>query len=107
MIRVLGMRNKTRFNGVGHRDRSVVSNWALGLTLIALTVAVHAACIALLAVVTLSIRHRVEARNRIRVPHLFTVLTVLIGLIGVLLAALHGIEAALWAVAYVCADQRA
>jgi hypothetical protein len=56
------------------------SSWAWGLALIALTVAIHAAGIALLGVVTQSIRHRVEGRRRVRFHHLFTVLTVPVGI---------------------------
>jgi hypothetical protein len=75
-------------------------NWGWGLALIALTVMVHATAIASMAVLTQSIRRRAETWRHIRVRHLFTVIIGLIGTVGLLLAILHGLEAALWAVAY-------
>jgi hypothetical protein len=48
----------------------------------------------------LSIRSRVEARSSLRFHHLLATVIGLIGMVGLLLAVLHGIEAALWAAAY-------
>ena len=48
---------------------------------------------------TVRIRQRVEQR-RIRLHHLLTVVACVIGAVGLLLAVLHGLEAALWALAY-------
>jgi hypothetical protein len=76
------------------------SNWAWGLALIALTVVIHAAGIDSVAVVTQRIRLRAETWSHIRAHQLFTMIIALIGAVGLLLAVLHGIEAALWAVAY-------
>jgi hypothetical protein len=50
-----------------------------------------------MAIAMLSIRSRVEARSNLRFHHL---LVVVIGVIGVLLAVLHAIEAGMWAVAF-------
>ena len=76
------------------------SNWAWGLSLIALTIAVHATGIASMGLMMLSIRSRVEARSSLRFHHLLATVIGLIGMVGLLLAVLHGIEAALWAFAY-------
>jgi hypothetical protein len=76
------------------------SNWAWGLALIALTTAVHATGIVFMAVAMLHVRVQVETRIHSRLHDLFAILIGLIGAVGLLLAGLHGIEAALWAVAY-------
>ena len=46
------------------------------------------------------IRVRLESANRLRSRQVFTIVIGLIGSVGLLLAALHGIEAGLWAAAY-------
>jgi len=75
-------------------------NWAWGLALVALTMAIHATGVVLLALVNTSIRDRMLNRclgQRYTLP-------IVIGLVaaaGMLLAVLHGIEAAIWAAAYV------
>ena len=76
------------------------SSWAWGLSLIALTMAVHATGVVIMAIAMLSIRSRVEARSSLRFHHLLAVLIGLIGVLGMLLAVLHGIEAGMWAVAF-------
>src|SRR5215469_15015726 len=81
--------------------RPLENNWAWGLSLITLTVAVHATDLASMALPLLSIRIRVETQSRlIRLHHKLIVLIVLITTVGLLLAVLHGIEAGLWAGAY-------
>jgi hypothetical protein len=77
-----------------------LENWAWGLSLIALTITIHAAGVALMAFVTLRIRVRFESENRLGSRQVFSITIGLIGSVGLLLAALHGIEAALWAAAY-------
>ena len=76
------------------------SSWAWGLSLIALTMGVHATGIVIMAIATLNIRSRVEARSSLRFHHLLAVLIGVIAVVGLLLAVLHGIEAGLWAVAF-------
>ena len=76
------------------------SNWAWGLSLIAFTIAIHATGIASMGLMMLSIRSRVEARSSLRFHHLLAVLIGVIGVVGLLLAVLHGIEAGMWAVAF-------
>jgi hypothetical protein len=77
-----------------------LENWAWGLSLIALTITIHAAGVALMAFVTLGIRVRLESENRLGSRQVFAITIALIGSVGLLLAALHGTEAALWAAAY-------
>jgi len=77
-----------------------LENWTWGLSLIALTIAIHVAGVALMAFVTLRIRVRLESENRLGSRQVFSITIGLIGSVGLLLAALHGIEAALWAAAY-------
>jgi hypothetical protein len=77
-----------------------LENWAWGLSLIALTITIHAVGVALMAFVTLRIRARLESENRLGSGQVFAITIGLIGSVGLLLAALHGIEAALWAAAY-------
>jgi len=77
-----------------------LENWTWGLSLIALTMAIHATAIAFMAFAIVRIRVRMESLNRLRLHHVFAIMIGLIGVVGLLLAALHGIEAALWAAAY-------
>jgi hypothetical protein len=77
-----------------------LGNWAWGLSLIALTIMMHVGGVALMAFVTLRIRVRLERENRLKSRQVFAIVIGLIGSVGLLLAVLHGIEAALWAAAY-------
>ena len=65
----------------------------------ALTIAIHATGIALMAFATVRIRVRLEKQNRFEARQVFAIVIGLVGAVGLLLAALHGIEAALWAAA--------
>ena len=77
-----------------------MENWIWGLSLITFTMAIHGAGVLLIALADASIRVRIERQNRLRWRHVLEFFVVLIGMVGLLLAALHGIEAALWAAAY-------
>src|SRR5215471_17060316 len=77
-----------------------LENWAWGLSLIPLTIAMHGAGIILMALAGVSIRARIESRNHLTVRQVAAILIALIGAAGLLLAALHGVEAMLWAAAY-------
>ena len=77
-----------------------MENWTWGLSLIVLTIAIHATGIAFLAFATERIRVRLESLNRLSLRRVFGIVIGLIGVVGLLLAALHGTEAALWAAAY-------
>jgi hypothetical protein len=77
----------------------VEENWTWGLSLIALTIAIHAAGVATMALVLVDVHHRVASRH-LGLRHVFAILIGLIGAVGLLLAILHGIEAGFWAAAY-------
>ena len=69
---------------------SVNRTW--GLSLIALTIAIHAMCVMLMALVGIGIRARLETR-RFGLRHLIPITIGIVGAVGLLLAVLHGIEA--------------
>jgi hypothetical protein len=73
--------------------------WLWGLSLIVLTMAIHATAVVMLAFVGVRIRVRLETRG-LKVWNLIAILICLIGVIGLLLAVLHGIECGIWAAAY-------
>lgn len=77
----------------------MTQDWTWGLSLIALTIVIHALCVAFMALVVLRIEARLENRG-LGIWHAFAIVIATIGAVGLLLAAVHGIEAALWAVAY-------
>ena len=77
-----------------------MENWTWGLSLIALTVAMHGAGVISMALVGVSIRARIKSRNHLSLRHVAAIQIGLIAAVGLLLAALHGMEAALWAAAY-------
>ena len=74
-------------------------NWAWGLSLIALTIAIHTMGVVMMAVAGLRIRARLETRN-LGFGHAILIVIGVVGTGGLLLAVLHGIEAAIWAAAY-------
>ena len=75
-------------------------NWTWGLSLIALTIAIHAMGVVMMAVVAFRIKARLETR-KLRLRHVIAIVIGTVGVVGLLLAVLHGIEAAIWATAYV------
>ena len=77
-----------------------MESWTWGLSLTALTIAMHAAGIILMALAGVSIRARIESRNHLTLRDVAAIQIGLIGAVGLLLAALHGVEAVLWAAAY-------
>ena len=74
-------------------------NWAWGLSLIALTIAIHAMGVVMMAIAGLEIRVRLETRN-LGFRQVILIVTGGVGAVGLLLAVLHGIEATIWAAAY-------
>jgi hypothetical protein len=56
--------------------------------------------VVMMAFVGLRIRARLETRN-LRLRHVISIVIGMVGVVGLLLAMLHGIEAAIWAAAYV------
>jgi len=77
-----------------------LENWAWGLFLTALTMAMHGTGVIFMALAGVSIRARIESQNHLTLRHVAAIQIGLIGTVGLLLAALHGVEAALWAAAY-------
>ena len=61
---------------------------------------IHAMGVVLMALVGLGIRARLETR-KLGLRHLIPITIGIVGAVGLLLAVLHGIEAAIWAAAYV------
>ena len=76
------------------------SGWLWGLSLIVLTIAIHATAVVILAFVGTRVRMRLEIRG-LKLLDLIAILICIIGAIGLLLAVLHGIECWIWAAAYV------
>jgi hypothetical protein len=74
-------------------------NWTWGLSLIALTIAIHAIGVVVLAIVSLRIRVRMANRS-LGLRYVIPIVIGLVAAAGLLLAVLHGIEAAIWAAAY-------
>ena len=77
-----------------------MENWAWGLLLIVLTIAIHTTGVIFMAFPTVRIRDRLESGNRLELRQVLAINIGLVAMVGLLLAALHGIEAALWAAAY-------
>jgi hypothetical protein len=77
-----------------------LDNWIWGLSLIALTLAIHATGVAFMVSALHRLRLRLEGRG-LRFPHVFAIVIGAITGLGLLLAALHATEAAIWAAAYV------
>ena len=77
-----------------------MESWTWGLSQTALTIAMHGAGVILMALAGVSIRARIESRNHLTLRDVAAIQIGLIGAVGLLLAALHGVEAVLWAAAY-------
>jgi len=75
-----------------------MENWAWGLSLIPLTILIHATAIGFMALSGRLIRDRMQIE--VAPWHAMTITIGLICAIGSLLAVLHGIEAVIWATAY-------
>jgi hypothetical protein len=76
------------------------ASWTWGLSLIALTVAIHAMGVVTMALTMIGIRTGLEKR-RLGLRSAIPIVTVVISAVGLLLAVLHGVEATIWAAAYV------
>ncbi len=75
-------------------------SWAWGLALIALTIAAHASGVVMIALALTRLRTWIVGRRR-SVPHPTLFAAIMVGAVGLLLALLHGMEAVIWAIAYV------
>ena len=73
--------------------------WLWGLSLIVLTMAIHATAVVMLAFAAVRIRVRLETRD-LKVWDLIAILICVVGVVVLLLAVLHGIECGIWAAAY-------
>ena len=73
--------------------------WLWGLSLIVLTMAIHATAVVMLAFAGMRIRVRLETRG-LKVGNLIAIVICVVGVIGLLLAVLHRIECVIWAAAY-------
>jgi len=74
-------------------------DWTWGLSLIGVTIAMHAMGVVVMALLGVRIRARLAAWSP-GIGHVVLILIGMVGAAGLLLAALHGIEAAIWAAAY-------
>ena len=75
-------------------------DWTWGLSLIVLTIAIHAIGVVMMALVAFRIRGQLETR-KLRLRDVILIVIGMVGVVGLLLAVLHGIEAAIWAAAYI------
>ena len=80
-------------------DDLMFASWTWGLSLIALTIAIHAVGVVTMALVGLRFRVGLEKRN-LRLCYAILIVIGVVGAFGLLLAVLHGIEATIWAAAY-------
>ena len=71
------------------------ASWMWGISLIVATVTIHAIGVVMMALVGLRIKLRVETRK-----HVIPIIIGVIAVAGLVLTVLHGIEAAIWATAY-------
>jgi hypothetical protein len=78
---------------------ALLSNWTWGPSVIALTVVMHVTGVTFMVSVLHGVRLRLERRS-LSVTHVFALGIGTFTVIALLLVALHTIEAALWAVAY-------
>ena len=74
--------------------------WSWGLSLILLTIALHATGVVVMAFLDARIQVRVR-EEKLGTARAIPVVIGAVGTVGVVLAALHGLEAMLWAGAYV------
>jgi hypothetical protein len=74
-------------------------SWRWGLSLVVLTMTIHAAAVLIMAFVGTRIRIQLETR-RLHQWNLIAILICATAFIGLLLAMLHGIECGIWAAAY-------
>jgi len=74
-------------------------SWRWGLSLIALTMASHAAAVVMMGIVAVKLRLRLETRSFV-LWHLIPIMTCIVGVMGLLLAVVLIIECGIWAAAY-------
>jgi len=75
------------------------ASWTWGLSLIVLTITIHATAVVMMALAGAQIRARLE-RRRLGLRCVIPIVIGVLALVGLLLVVLHGVEAAIWAAAY-------
>jgi hypothetical protein len=78
------------------------ASWGWGLFLIALTVAIHAVGIVIMSLVMIRLRVALENLS-FGLCYVVPIVIGTVATVGLLLAMLHGIEATIWAIAYLWA----
>ena len=91
--------SRNRLQGDSVARTALLDNWTWGLSLFTLTIAIHATGVTFMVSVVHSIRVRLESQS-LGLPCVFAIIIGAITAMGLLLAALHGIEAGFWAAAY-------
>ena len=84
---------------VPNGDLMELVNWTWGLSLIVLTIALHVTGVIVLAFLGLRIRVRIASR-RLGLRYLILIVIGWVTAVALVLTVLHGIEAAIWAAAY-------
>jgi hypothetical protein len=74
-------------------------SWGWGLSLIALTLAIHATAVVMMTFGSIRIRSRLESQGH-ALWKLIAVMISMIVVVGLLLAMLHALECTIWALAY-------
>ena len=74
-------------------------SWRWGLSLIALTMAIHAAAVVMMGIAAVKIRLRLETRGFV-LWHLIAIMICMVAVIGLLLAVALVIECGIWTAAY-------
>jgi Ion channel len=75
------------------------ASWMWGISLIVVTITIHAIGVVSMALVGVRIRVRVESRS-LSLRYVLPIVVGVVGAAGLLLTVLHGIEATIWAAAY-------
>jgi hypothetical protein len=76
------------------------ASWIWGLSMIALSIAVHAMGLVIIALVLARMKGRLESASLRDLHDAIPIVVGAIAAVGLLLAVLHGIEVAIWAVAF-------
>ncbi|HEX3350421.1 MAG TPA: hypothetical protein VHS58_20215 [Acetobacteraceae bacterium] len=78
-----------------------MASWIWGLSLVALTIAIHTAAVVVMGLAGLAMRMRWLGDRSLGLGHAILIVIGVIGAVGLPLSALHVIETAIWATAYV------
>src|ERR1700723_4312029 len=89
----------TAFGENSAKRTALLDNWIWGLSLIALTIAIHATGVTFMVSALHSFRVRLESWS-LSLPRVIAIVIAAFTAMGLLLAVLDGIEAAFWAAAY-------